>query len=302
MSERKKILVVGGSYFIGRVFSIMANRSEKFDLTVINRGKFPLNLPNVCERKCDRNNIPAMKEFLQGKAFDATVDFCALQKGDSASLLEILEKNAGRYIYISSLSVLETSGEKKDEKAPYNASPRIMEYIANKIANEKDTLSFCKENNIDYAILRPSFVYGPFNYAPRESFYFKHIFAGAPFPQPTDSTSKFNFVYVADIAKAIMEAIENEKSKNEIFNLAAPEDISYASYLETLKKVCEEEVLSYGVTVEQVERENIPVPFPLDTNELYNGEKITKILNFSYTPFEEGMKKTYNAFKPIYKK
>lgn len=302
MSERKKVLVIGGSYFIGRVFSIMASRSEKFDLTVINRGKFPLNLPNVCEHHCNRNDNLAMKEFLQGKTFDATVDFCSLQKGDSVFLLEILGKNAGQYIYISSLSILEASNDKKDENAPYSSSSHLMEYIANKLSNEKDTLAFCKENNIDYTVLRPSFVYGPFNYAPRESFYFKHIFAGTPFPQPTDSTSKFNFVYVADIAKAIMEVIENEKSKNEIFNLAAPEDITYESYLETLKKVCEEEVLSYGITVSKAESENIPVPFPLDTNELYDGSKITKTLNFSYTPFEEGMKKTYNAFKPIYKK
>lgn len=36
----KKILIIGGTYFLGRVFSILAYR-EGYELTFINRGRFP---------------------------------------------------------------------------------------------------------------------------------------------------------------------------------------------------------------------------------------------------------------------
>ena len=47
---------------------------------------------------------------------------------------------------------------------------------------------------------------------------------------------------------------------------------------------------------------DIPVPFPLtaEESELYRGDRITRELGLVYTPFREGMEKTYKAFKSVY--
>lgn len=302
MQTKKRILVMGGSYFIGRVFCILASRAEGYDITVVNRGTYALNKPNIAERRCDRNDLPALRALLTGERFDATIDFCALREGDAASLLEILGQNAGQYIHIGSCSVLAPSAAARAEHAPYARACDLLEYSQVKLSNERDTLACCTRQKIAYTVLRPCFVYGPFNYAPRESFYFKHIFAGKPFPHPVDCNAQFSFVYVTDIANAILAAIGNPAACGETFHLAAPEALTYDSYLRTLEAVCEEVVLHEDVTLAQVRAQNIPIPFPIDANELFDGSKITQVLGLRYTPFAEGMQKTYQVFKPVYQK
>jgi hypothetical protein len=45
---KKRVLVIGGSMFAGRVFSLLASRTGEIELHVVNRGKLPLGeLENV---------------------------------------------------------------------------------------------------------------------------------------------------------------------------------------------------------------------------------------------------------------
>ena len=58
---RKQVLVIGGTYFAGRVFSILTSRGDSgrddLHLHIVNRGKYPLNnLQNVTQYVCDRHN------------------------------------------------------------------------------------------------------------------------------------------------------------------------------------------------------------------------------------------------------
>jgi 2'-hydroxyisoflavone reductase len=50
------------------------------------------------------------------------------------------------------------------------------------------------------------------------------------------------------------------------------------------------------LSLEEIERENVPLPFPLDEHLVYSGERIASVLNFRYTPFMEGMKETYRYY------
>ena len=56
------------------------------------------------------------------------------------------------------------------------------------------------------------------------------------------------------------------------------------------------------MTVEQVLRENLPLPFPLRAaeSELFDGSLAERELGLVYTPFREGMQKAWNAFAPIF--
>jgi len=58
--------------------------------------------------------------------------------------------------------------------------------------------------------------------------------------------------------------------------------------------------LTREVTVEDVEAQAIPLPFPLTDDELYSGELFAQTFGYEYTPFAVGMPKAFNAFKSIY--
>lgn len=53
----KNLLIIGGSYFFGRVFVEDMSRNNSYRVYMVNRGNRPLNINGVVETKCDRNDI-----------------------------------------------------------------------------------------------------------------------------------------------------------------------------------------------------------------------------------------------------
>lgn len=302
---KKNVLSIGGSYFVGRVFHLMASHREELALHLVNRGTYPMNRPNIEEYRSDRHDVDTLRQVVPAKEYDAVIDFCAYEPGDVRSLLENLPGKVNQYILISTCSVYDSQSPcPRDEEAPTSqksGSDEGSQYANKKLQLEEEAREVCREKGIHLTIFRPSFVYGPFNYAPRESFYFKVLLQGLKVPNPTDATGTFNFVYVKDIARILIQSIGNPKVYDGVFNLAQPEVITYESLLKTLEQCHGEAIPTYPVTVEQVYREDIPLPFPLDVAEVYEGSKISKILDYPYTSFEKGMKETYDIFMNAYR-
>jgi 2'-hydroxyisoflavone reductase len=300
----KNILVIGGSSFAGRVFSITISKKEEYSLHVVNRGQFPLNLKNVKEYKCDRHSPVMVARLLPDVMFDVIIDFCAYNPGEVSSLLAALKGRFKQYIVISTASVYEPRDFKtKTETDPIvskSEGGRVSDYIYNKVLVEQETAVTCKELGVPYTIFRPTFIYGPFNYAPRESWFIELIARGHVVPVPTDAAARFNMVYVFDIARALEICIGDARAYDQVFNLSGPEEITYTLLLESFEKFNNGPFMSRPVTVDEVIDENIPLPFPLTEDELYSGKKFSDTFDFVYTPFAEGMEKTYKIFYSLF--
>lgn len=300
-----KVLIIGGSAFTGRVFSIQMSKNENYELHVVNRGQLPLNLKGVKEYKSDRHSTRLVARLLPSDiVFDVMIDFCAYNAGEVSSLLEALKGRIKQYIMFSTASVYEPYDHQiKKEGDPVVKSSdgdRVSDYIYNKILLEKETVTACKSLGIPYTILRPTFIYGPFNYSGRESYFIELIARGHVVPVPVDATARFNMIYVFDIARALELCIGNEKAYNEVFNMSAPEEIDYAVLLEAFEKFNGGPFMTRPVSVEEVLDENIPLPFPLTEDELFSGQKFADTFEFSYTPFLEGMEKTFKIFYSLF--
>ena len=303
MSDR--VLVIGGSYFLGRIFCTLASRLGDMELTLLNRGRYPMtHLPGLREFRCDRHD-PAALSLLPEAEYDAVVDLCAYSPGDISSLLESLPGKAKRYILLSTADVYARGGGAKDEDSPLMAEPgtgAAAEYTWHKRLLERELAEACARHGMETVILRPAFIYGPYNYAPRESWYIEKVVRGEPLPVPSDAEGRFQLVYVKDAAEAIIACIRQEAAAGQAFNLAAPEVLDYGSFIETLRAVSDRPFTTYSLTVADSFREGVPLPFPLtsEESELFSGEKLTRLLGLSYTPFREGMEKTFRAFRSVY--
>ena len=278
-----------------------------YELSFINRGTYSMKfLGNVTEYKCDRHDLPRLAGLPSGE-FDAIVDFCAYEPGDCSGLLRSLPVKASQYILLSTADVYDRSiRTPKDETAPLQdhiGNCMAADYMWKKRNLETEAAEVCKELGTGLTLLRPAFIYGPFNYAPRESFYVEKIVRHQPIPVPTDSDSEWNFVFVTDLARAICTCIEQQdKSTGQAYNVSAPEVVTYRSFMETLRSAADREFETYPVSVAEVIRQNIPLPFPLtaDESELFTGTKIADQLGVAYSPLAVGLKKAYNAFKSVY--
>lgn len=296
-----KILVIGGSYFLGRVFTIVA--SKEHELTLVNRGKYSMKEFGVREFILDRYDFSGIKS-LPKEDYDAVIDFCAYNPSDIETFVECYGGKIKKYVLISTCDVYKRGIDcKKNEDTPIETrrfEGQVGDYIAGKIKLEEEVKQMCMKKGMEYGIIRPSIIYGPYNYAQKESEYIRRIVRNIKIPMPFDSNSKFQLVYVKDVANAVLEAAKKEG--NNVYNVC-PEEIDYESFFETLIKIVgKENVMFRYLTVNKLLQENEFAPFPLtiEETELYDGSKITSECDFTYTSLEEGMKKTFNAFKNVY--
>ena len=288
------LLVLGGSYFLGKHFVNMA--SGEHEVTVFNRGNRPLENPGIQEIRGDRHDSDALAG-LKGKHFDAVVDFCAYQKGDIEMVFSSLGADFDQYIFISTSDVYERGLNRLlDETAPLEKrvfGGEAGAYISGKVALERELADCGARYGVKYTSIRPAFIYGPDNYAPRESMYFLWIEQAGQILHPVDATGIFQMVYVEDVARAILRSLGNPAVYNGAVNLAPPQMETYDSFAGALKECVEKPFDLVGVTVSQALEKNLPLPFPLTREESnqYDGRKALQLIG-QYTALTEGMKKT----------
>ena len=323
-----KLLVIGGSYFYGRVFVMQA--AGEHEVTVVNRGTYSMAELGVKEIRGDRKDENLWKAIRED--YDAIIDFCAYEKGDIAGVLRNTAGKVRQYIFISTVDVYrrgmqgrKATGMREekervwkeaevpepdgadDEERPFET--RIFpgeagQYIAGKVALEREVRVECAERGIPYTVLRPAILYGPFNYAPREPLYIRMMVQNHVLPHVKETKGSFQMVYVKDAASAVMKCLLNEKAYGQAYNLCQSEIVTYDSFYEALKDaaVGQDEFSELPVTADGAAAMGIPLPFPVtaEESEICSNERSRRELGMEYLSFSEGMARTYRALRNVY--
>jgi len=298
----KNILVMGGSYFAGRSFVEHLLKEKDVKIFTFNRGNIPLNMKEVTELHGDRTDIDSIKN-IPLMNWDVLVDFCAYTPDDIKKVIQFVPGKIKQYIFISTTSVYDHSSTLPlDENAKTVNTPQpelgeYAEYGLDKIKAERYLEKVCLEKSIPWTILRPTSIYGKFNYAPREEYFFDLIEKNETIIIPENDLALFTFIFVEDFAKIILNCMENQRVYSQIFNVVSPEYFSYKKYIETLEVVTERNIRTRQMSVTKIIEERIPLPFPIDEHQIYSGNKLDKVLDFPYTPLSVGLKKTYKFYK-----
>lgn len=296
-----KILVIGGSYFFGRVFVMLA--AKEHDVTVVNRGACSVAELGAKQIKGDRKEEGVWKSIEDD--YDCVVDFCAYEKGDIARVLENMPGRIRQYIFISTVDVYERGiNGLKGEETPLETRPLPGEagaYIAGKVALEREVREQCGKRDISCTVLRPAILYGPLNYAPRESVYIRLLARNRVLPRITDAAGSFQFVYVKDAAQAVLSCLLNPWAYGQAYNLCGEEVLTYDAFFRELGKASDVEAREIPLTAREAESQGLPLPFPLTEaeTELYSNEKSKEELGLRYMDIGEGMARTYRAFRDI---
>ncbi|MEW5734823.1 MAG: NAD-dependent epimerase/dehydratase family protein, partial [Thermodesulfobacteriota bacterium] len=299
----KSILVVGGSYFAGKVFVEAASLCPDLSVTILNRGTVPLFIPGVTEIRCDRKDPEALRTALAGRSFDACVDFCAYEREDVATLFSALPKNGlGHYVLISTVSIyaptldFPVTENARPLAGPQPALGPASRYGFDKWLCEYTAMGACLRARIPYTMLRPAIIYGKYNYAPRESFFFTRALSGSSVPVPEGCPALYSFLWVDDLASAILHLLESTAGHNRAFNLAGPELLCYEHLVAVISLCMGRRIETVRLPAAEIEQRKIPLPFPLENHLAYSGELFSRTFDFCYTPFFYGMEKTWKWF------
>ncbi len=299
----KNILIIGGSYFAGRVLVESLIRNKNYNIFVYNRGRIPFGREEVTEIVGDRDDESRIRHAIPEKDWYALVDFCAYTPDQIEIMIRSLPGTLKHYIYISTTSVYANSCNLPiTEESPKLSGPQpelgaYADYGYNKWLAEIKLKQECEKKTIPFTSLRPTIIYGKYNYAPRESYFFDLMRRDKPLIIPDIDLSLFSFVWVEDVAKIIMKCIGNEKTFNLALNVSAGELVSYRRLVDVFEEISGKNLNIVRMKIQVIESQNIPLPFPLDSHLIYAGRKIRRLLNISYTPFIDGMKKTYEYYQ-----
>jgi len=303
----KNILIIGGSYFAGKIFVEELLREKDCNIFVYNRGNIPLKKEGVTELIGDRNDVGRIKQVIPDKQWDALVDFCAYTPEEIEIIIDSIPGALKHYIFISTTTVNQNTLDlpiKEDALKLAGSQPELgpyADYGYKKWLSECRLNKLCEEKDIFCTSLRPAVIYGEYNYAPRETYFFDLIRDNKTVILPDNELPLYSFVYVVDLARIIIGAICNPKVFGRAFNVAAPELVSYQRMIEVFEEISGKKINTRQMSIGDINRKNMPLPFPLDSHLIYSGAGIQKFLEFEYTPFVKGMQRTYEYYLLVQK-
>ncbi|MBV9303805.1 MAG: NAD-dependent epimerase/dehydratase family protein [Acidobacteriaceae bacterium] len=305
---RQRVLVIGGTQFIGRlmVHKLLRAGHEVYILHRKSRHSFPKRVHNLV---ADRNDAAAVRKAAGNIQFDAVYDNAYdWQRGTSCAQLEataqIFDGRVSRYVFMSSVAAYGDglNHHEGDALAP-DDHPSV--YARNKAMSERALFRMHQRSGFPVITLRPPFVYGPGNPFYREAFFWDRFRAERPVILPSEGHRLMQFVYVNDLVDVSLRMLELPNVVGHAFNIANPRAV-------TQHELCLELARVAGVKEPQL------VPIPRERiqrlgghvmgEKLYFGSyfdvpaitqiitKAQRMLGFKPTEFAVGLKATYRAY------
>jgi nucleoside-diphosphate-sugar epimerase len=229
-----RILILGGTRLVGRQI-VNEALARGHDVTLFNRGQTdPAAFPTATRLIGDRNGDLA--ELAIGE-WDATVDVCAYVPRQVRSLLTTLDKRAGHYTFISTISVYDDSDLPESgftESAPllepaWDDTVDMMKYGQLKVACERVAAELAGDRLL---IIRPGYVVGPYDYTERFTHWVRAVADGGPIIGP-DADQPLQCIDSRDLAAFTVDCVERRAI--DTYNVTAPQDVpTFAEVFEAI--------------------------------------------------------------------
>ncbi len=197
-----RLLVIGGSVFLGRAFVEEALRRGN-EVTTFNRGKTGVDVPGVEAVRGDREVTADLERLTDGRRWDAVVDVCGFTPGVVGESARLLSGHADTYVFISSISAFPGwPAERVDENSPLHecppdAGPDDGDYGQLKAGSERAV-----ETGFDgrVLIISPGLILGPHENVGRLPWWLRRIARGGRVLAPGDPERPMQIIDARDIA------------------------------------------------------------------------------------------------------
>ena len=234
----RRILIIGGNRFMGYqlVWRLLAAGER---VTTLNRGRRADPFENRIERLLADRRTSAFAEALQGRDFDAVVDFAAFDAADAEGVVAALQDRAGHYVFISSGAVymaLEGVSHPCSKPMPEAAyagkvlpAPDEQEdypswrYGTGKRAAEDALMAAWTSVRFPVTCVRLPSVVGELDPDRRIESYVWRILDGGPVLLPDGGQNTASHVYSGSVVRAIAGILGRESTFGKAFNLSQDE-------------------------------------------------------------------------------
>lgn len=293
----KSVLVLGGSYFIGKKI-VSTLYKNGYEVTTLNRGTKPNTNSNVNTIICNRDNPEQLEKALKDYLFDFVIDVSGLTAKHAETVFHALNKDKlQKYFFISSSAVYDINNFSAPfvENTPLAENKYWTDYGTNKIEAEQFLTKAFKNTNSSLVILRPPFVYGEDNYAQRESFFFDHIIKNQPILVPNNGQSKLQFIYTTDLANIIITLFDQSSPSVSIYNVGNKESVTIREWIQACAKVVGKDAIIVPFQYE-LYGYNVRDFFPFYDYDNVLDVNVIQYIYDTETDFNDGLSEAYRWF------
>ena len=225
----KRILVIGGTQFIGRLLVSELLRAGHEVHILHRRSRHSLG-KRVHNLVADRNAAASVRKAVGSTRFDVVFDNAYdWEHGTTGAQIEataqIFDGKVSRYVFMSSVAAY-GDGLNHHEGDALAPDDHPSAYARNKATSERALFRMHQRSGFPIVTLRPPFVYGPGNRFYREAFFWDRFRAGRTVILPSEGHRLMQFVYVKDLVDLAVKSMDLRNAVGHAFNAANPRAIT----------------------------------------------------------------------------
>ncbi|MFJ2576121.1 NAD-dependent epimerase/dehydratase family protein [Kitasatospora aureofaciens] len=234
-----KILLLGGSSFLGRAFASQA-LDRGHEVTTFNRGVSATDLAGVESVRGDRDSADDLARLVDGRNWDAVVDTSAQQPAQAALSARLLRERAGHYTFVSSVHAFtDWPAQVITEDSPRHPCPADTppdQPFSNvlKAGCERAVLEeFGAERAV---ILNSGLLIGPYENGGRLPWWLERMACGGRVLAPGDPTRTMQVIDVRDFAAFGLDLLTAGTAGRYVTTAPAGR-LTFGEWLETCREV-----------------------------------------------------------------
>jgi nucleoside-diphosphate-sugar epimerase len=306
-----KVLVIGGTRFVGYqlVWQLLFKGHH---VTTLNRGTHGDPFGERIERLQADRTTPRFAEVLQGRSFDAVVDFAAFTGADVQGVLDVLGERAGHYVHISTGSVYVVLEEWPKPARESDYAGQVMPAPADERDRSAWLYGVEKRQGEDLLVrawdrdrfpstrIRIPVVNGEGDYSRRLEAYLWRIRDGGPILLPDGGAQPVRHVYSRSVAAALAGLVGEETTFGQAYNLAQDEIPTVAEMVEIMAEAMGAPARIVPVTQEEIDRTGLTAtdlsPFSSRWNSMIDPGKAKLELRFRHVPLRDYLERCVSSF------
>ena len=306
-SMKKQVLIIGGPHFIGRnLLSLLSNCEVNLEITLFNRGKTNADLFPQFQRIIGDRNTDDINQLATTK-WDYIIDLACYMPHSLENILQHINQDIKKYIFISTVSVYpELDNSEFDETTPLlECTPEeatdvdIMKtYGKKKAACERLLI----QSKIPYTILRPGLIFGPYDHTDRFYYWMYQTYKREELFIPELGDKKVGFTYVVDLAKIIIDLIENINTKDAIYN-SITHEFTISDVVKNTAKSLSKNMLIKSAPLSFLQNEKIQywsdLPMWLEANATWSNKKCATDFGHLFTETSIAFQETIAYYSSV---
>jgi len=303
----RKVLVIGGTLFIGR--ALVADLLKAgHEVWVLHRRLSHDLGKRVNSITADRNDPEEMRRVLSGAKFDVVFDnVYDWERGTTAAQVEAAaracDNHLQRYIFMSSVAAY-GDGLNHHEGDALAPDDHPDPYVRNKAMTERALFRLHQRNGFPVVTIRPPFIYGPGNPFYREAFFWDRMRDGRPIILPGDGRRLMQFVYIKDLVTAGMRIMDEPNAVGHAFNIANSRAVTQADAVQFFAEAAGKKPLIVRAPRERIHQmgghamgPNLYFGFYFDVPPITQiVTKAQRVLHFKAMDLLTGLKETYRWY------